>query len=131
MLIITSNSDTVSSSINCKHLAGIIITVISNPKSCLLFFWFLSSLGPKRVDYTSLVPALVVSEEAKILKSQSLEMEARFEEILALRDPNFEDLQLLQAAIDYQNQYLDQLPNYSTETTQHLEVLKKRFKEYS
>ena len=97
----------------------------------LLFFWALSSLGPKRVDYTSLVPALVVSEEVKILKSQSLEMEARFEEILALRDPNFEDLQLLQAAIDYQNQYLDQLPNYSTETTQHLEVLKKRFQEYS
>ena len=97
----------------------------------LLFFWALSSLGPKRVDYTSLVPALVVSEEVKILKSQSLEMEARFEEILALRDPIFEDLKLLQAAIDYQNQYLDQLPNYSTETTQHLEVLKKRFQEYS
>ena len=38
-------------------------------------------------------------------------MEARFEEILAFRDPSFEDLQLLQAAIDYQNQYLDQLPN--------------------
>ena len=97
----------------------------------LLFFWALSSLGPKRVDYTSLVPAIVVSEEVKILKSKSLEMEARFEEILALRDPNFDDLQLLQAAIDYQNQYLDQLPNYSTESTQHLEVLKKRFQEYS
>ena len=97
----------------------------------LLFFWALSSLGPKRVDYSSLEPAHVVSEEVKILKSQSLEMEARFEEILALRDPSFEDLQLLQAAIDYQKQYLDQLPNYSTESTQHLEVLKKRFQEYS
>ena len=97
----------------------------------LLFFWALSNLGPKRVDYSSLGPALEVSEEVRILKSQSLEMEAQFEEILALRDPDLEDLKLLQAAIEYQNQYLDQLPNYSTESTQHLEALKKRFHEYS
>ena len=97
----------------------------------LLFFWALSNLGPKRVDYSSLGPALEVSEEVRILKSQSLEMEAQFEEILALRDPSLEDLKLLQAAMEYQNQYLDQLPNYSTEGTQHLEALKKRFHEYS
>ena len=83
------------------------------------------------MDYTSLGPALEVSDEVRTLKSQSLEMEAQFEEILALRDPSLEDLKLLQAAIDYQIQYLDQLPNYSTETAQHLEVLKKRFHEYS
>jgi hypothetical protein len=77
----------------------------------LLLFWALSNLGPKQVDYSSLGPAPELSEEVRILKSQSLEMEAQFEEILALRDPDVEDLELLKGAIEYQNQYLDQLPN--------------------
>ena len=115
------------------HCDGFNIPLLTGMLSLLvlLFFWALSSLGPKRLDYTSLSPALEVSEEVKFLKSQSLEMEAQFEEILALRDPSLEDLKLIQAAIDFQSQYLDQLPNYSYEDTQHLEVLKKRLHEYS
>ncbi|MGB0272979.1 MAG: formylglycine-generating enzyme family protein [Opitutales bacterium] len=97
----------------------------------LSFFWFLSSLGPKKVDYSEIIVEEELSEEVKQLQLQSLELEAQFEEIVALREPQFKDLELLRRALELQSQYVDRLPAYSAEAAQREKNLNGRYDEYA
>ncbi|CAA6676521.1 Unannotated [Lentimonas sp. CC4] len=97
----------------------------------LALFWFLSQLGPKEVDYRTLNTKTEVSVEAQAMRKQSIELEAQFEEILALRPATPEDVLLLKRAFDLQAQYVESIPGYNSEASQRLENLEKRYQSLS
>ena len=95
----------------------------------LALFWFLSQLGPQKVDYTALNTSVEVSEETKAKRKQSIDLEAQFEEVLAIRSAEPDDVLLLKRALDLQQQYVDSIPGYNTEASQRLENLEKRYQD--
>ena len=97
----------------------------------LVLFWFLSQLGPKQVDYRALNTNVEVSAEAKALREQSIEIEAQFEEVLAIRSAEAQDVLLLKRALDLQRQYVDATPGYNSEASQRLDNLEKRYQDLS
>jgi hypothetical protein len=97
----------------------------------LVGFWFLSQLGPKEVDYSKLKKELVVSDEVKALKVQSVEMEAQFEEVLALRDAEPGDVELLKRALDLQNEYLSSIPGFDSDAVKRRDNLRKRYQDFA
>jgi formylglycine-generating enzyme required for sulfatase activity len=94
-------------------------------------FWFFSQLGPKKVDYRKLNTNFELTTEVNALREQSIESEARFEEVLAIRSPEPEDILLLRRALDLQRQYIDAVPGYQAEASQRLEDLEKRYQDMS
>ena len=97
----------------------------------LALFWFLSQLGPKNVDYKSLNTTVAVSAETKAMRKQSIELEAQFEEVLAIRPAKPEDILLLKRALDLQTQYIESTPGYHSEASQRLDNLEKRYQDLS
>lgn len=95
----------------------------------LALFWFLSQLGPKQVDYRALNANVEISAEAKALREQSLEFEAQFEEVLAIRSAEPQDVLLLKRALDLQRQYVDATPGYNSEAAQRLNYLEERYQD--
>lgn len=69
-------------------------------------FWFLSQLGPKDIDFRDIDFSREVSEETKALQAESIELEAQFEEVLAMRQASPEDLILLKRSLDKQKEYV-------------------------
>lgn len=69
-------------------------------------FWFLSQLGPKDIDFRDIDFSREVSEEVKALQAESIELEAQFEEVLAMRQASPEDLILLKRSLDKQKEYV-------------------------
>ena len=69
-------------------------------------FWFLSQLGPKDIDFRDIDFSQEVSEETKALQAESIELEAQFEEVLAMRQASPEDLILLKRSLDKQKEYV-------------------------
>lgn len=92
-------------------------------------FWFLSSMGPKPVDYSTLDVGEAVPEEYLAWERQSIEYEARFEELLALREPTQEDLQVLADALNFQRQYVDKVPRAGQDARLRLTALDKRYQD--
>jgi len=107
------------------------LLIFSASAGVLALFWFLSQLGPKEVDYRKLSTNVEISVEAKAKREQSIELEAQFEEVLAIRPATPEDVLLLKRALDLQAQYVDSIPGYNTEASQRLENLEKRYQDLS
>lgn len=91
--------------------------------------WFLTKLGPQTVDYRTINHDIEVSEEVLALKSRSLELEAQFEEVLAIRDASEADIQLLKEALDLQVEYLDKYPGVDSEAASRRINLRKRYQD--
>lgn len=108
-------------------LAGIAVGIIAG-------FWFLSEIGPNKVDYSSLQDEPGEVEKRNYLNEQlqvSLEFEEKFDEILVLRQPNQEDLVLLEKAVEAQRVYVVGLPNAGLEEVKRLELLEKRHQDFA
>ena len=69
-------------------------------------FWFLSQLGPKDVDFRNFDFTVELSDSIKAIQQESIDLEAQFEEVLVLREPLLEDINLLKKALDKQGEYL-------------------------
>ena len=87
-----------------KFFRGLLISVIA--LTVLGGFWFLSQLGPKDVDYRDFNYNMEVLDSIKAIQQESIELEEQFEEVLVLREPRPEDMNLLKKALDKQKEYL-------------------------
>lgn len=90
-------------------------------------FWFLSQLGPKNVDFRDFKPNAAVSESVQALQKESIELEARFEEVFALREAGAEDIRLLKQALDKQKAYLQAIPGVDSEGHKRQINLEERY----
>ena len=66
----------------------------------------MSQLGPKDVDFRNFDYNVELSDSIKAIQQESIELEAQFEEVLVLREPLLEDINLLKKALDKQKEYL-------------------------
>lgn len=98
----------------------------------LVGFWFLSQMGPKKVDYSELnVGSKEVSADVLALKEKSLENEARFEEILAMREAEAQDIALLKQALEAHEQYVNALDGYDAAANQRKVSLARRYQDFA
>lgn len=92
-------------------------------------FWLLSKMGPQDVDYSVINESPEVSEELAQMQAESLDLEAKFEEIIILRLPTAADIQLLKQALDVQRELASSFPSAGDEAIERLELLDKRYQE--
>ena len=92
-------------------------------------FWFLSQLGPKDVDFSEIKPRAEVSEAAKIFLQESAELEARYDEVAALRDPSADDIRLLTLAIEKQEAYIEAINGFDSDAANRKIQLEQRYQE--
>ena len=109
----------------------IVLLIVMACMGVLGLFWFLSQFGPKEVDYSAPTADVGISVEANALREQSLEVEAQFEEVLAMRSAEPQDTLLLKRALDLQRQYIDAMPGYNAEASQRLEDLEEQYQDLS
>ena len=109
----------------------IVLLIVIACTGVLGLFWFLSQFGPKEVDYSAPTADVGISVEANALREQSLEVEAQFEEVLAMRSAEPQDTLLLKRALDLQRQYIDAMPGYNAEASQRLEDLEEQYQDLS
>lgn len=86
-----------------KFIKGLLVALITVVG--LGGFWFLSQLGPKDVDYRNSDFTVELSDSIKAIQQESIELEAQFEEVLVLREPLPEDINLLKRSLDKQKDY--------------------------
>jgi hypothetical protein len=110
-----------------KFFIGLFIVLLA--VAILFGFWFLSQLGPKDVDFRNFDYNIEVPESVKALQQQSIELEARFEEILALREVQPEDIDVLKEALDKQKEYLAAIPGVDSKGHQRQINLEKRYQD--
>jgi hypothetical protein len=96
-----------------KFLIGLLIVLLA--AAILGGAWFLSQLGPKDVDFRNMVFDTEISESVKAIQQESIELEAQFEEVLALRAARPEDIILLKKALDKQKEYLAAIQGVDSE----------------
>jgi hypothetical protein len=89
--------------------------------------WFLSTMGPKDVDYRDVEDTVDVSEETLAFKKESLELEAKFEEFMTMRDPQPEDIELIRKARDLQERYVEGIDGVDPDATRRLRELNVRY----
>ncbi|MEM7791479.1 MAG: SUMF1/EgtB/PvdO family nonheme iron enzyme, partial [Verrucomicrobiota bacterium] len=111
--------------------AAIVFLVVCVCAGILWCFWFLSSLGPQDVDYRDLKDNFKVTDEMREILEESIELEAQFEEILALREPTEEDIQLLQRSLEVLENYLEVIPGYDSDADKRRTNLKKRYQDFA
>lgn len=107
----------------------IVVLVIVMSVTVLGGFWFLSQLGPKEVDYRQLATNTEIPEAIQAIQRESIELEAQFEEVLALRDASPEDLELLEQALEKQKAYMAAIPGLDSEGFQRQVGLEKRYQD--
>lgn len=90
-------------------------------------FWFLSLLGPKDVDFRDIKTNVEIPEAVKALQQESIELEAQFEEILALREAEAGDIALLKRALDKQKEYLASIRGVDSEGYKRQANLEERY----
>jgi tetratricopeptide (TPR) repeat protein len=90
-------------------------------------FWLLSQLGPKDVDFRNFDFTTEVPESVKALQVESIELEAQFEEVLAMRDASADDITLLKKALDKQKEYLVAVNGVDSEGSRRKMDLEKRY----
>ena len=95
----------------------------------LAFFWFLSQLGPQDVVYQASDVRVELSPEVQALHTQSLDSEAQFNEIMVMRPPTTEDLELLKRALDQQVAYVEALPFFDAEAIRRRKDLDQRYQD--
>lgn len=92
-------------------------------------FWFLSQLGPKDVDFSEIKPRAEVSEAAKVFLQESTELEARYDEVVALRNPSADDIRLLTQAIEKQEAYIGAINRFDSDAANRKTRLEQRYQE--
>lgn len=90
-------------------------------------FWFLSKMGPRDVDYRDVEIAGEVTEELQALQEKSLELEAQFEEAIAIRKPEPQDIELIREARDLQKAYVEGTQGLDGEAAERLRELTVRY----
>ncbi|MEE2988427.1 MAG: SUMF1/EgtB/PvdO family nonheme iron enzyme [Verrucomicrobiota bacterium] len=104
---------------------GLLISVIA--LSVLGGFWFLSQLGPKDVDFRDFNYNMEVLDSIKAIQQESIELEEQFEEVLVLREPRSEDINLLKKALDKQKEYLAAIAGVDSEAYDRQLNLEERY----
>lgn len=97
-------------------------------------FWFLSEMGPRGGDYSDQEIEPGEADKRRHLNERlqaSIEAEEEFDEILVLRQPNREDLVLLEEAVEAQREYVEGLPNADLQEVKRLEALEKRYQDFA
>ncbi|MFP4156966.1 MAG: SUMF1/EgtB/PvdO family nonheme iron enzyme [Opitutales bacterium] len=92
-------------------------------------FWLLAKTGPQDVDYRDSDLSSGISEEAAAFQQASLELEAEFEDVLAIRPPGPEDLALLREALEKQRAYLDATRGVDSGAVERGRSLEARYQE--
>lgn len=108
-----------------KFFIGLLIVLVA--LAILGGFWFLSQLGPKDVDYRNIDYSAEVPESVKALQQESIELEARFEEVLAMHEAGPEDLILLKQALEKQQEYLSAINGVDSDAQQRKVELEERY----
>ena len=109
----------------------VVLLIVMACTGVLGLFWFLSQFGPKEVDYSAPTADVEISVEAIALREQSFEVEAQFEEVMAIRSAQPQDALLLKRALELQRQYVDALPGYNAEASQRVEDLEEQYQDLS
>ena len=110
-----------------KFFTGLLIAVMA--LAVLGVFWFLSQLGPKDVDFRAFDFKLEVPDSIKAIQQESNELEAQFEEVLALRKPDPVDIGLLKKALDKQKEYLAAITGVDSEGYKRQVELEERYQD--
>ena len=108
-----------------EFLRGLLISVIA--LTVLGGFWFLSQLGPKDVDFRDFNYNMEVLDSIKAIQQESIELEEQFEEVLVLREPRPEDMNLLKKALDKQKEYLAAIAGVDSEAYDRQLNLEERY----
>ena len=90
-------------------------------------FWFLSKMGPRDVDYREVAVVGAVTDELLEFKAQSIELEAEFDELVSLREPEAEDIELIRKARDLQKAYVEGTNGLDGEAAKRLRALTVRY----
>ena len=90
-------------------------------------FWFLSQFGPKDVDFRNFDYTVELSDSIKAIQEESIELEAQFEEVLVLREPLPEDINLLKKALNKQKDYMAAAAGVDSEGYNRQMNLEKRY----
>jgi len=109
----------------------VVLLIVMVCTGVLGLFWFLSQFGPKEVDYSAPTADVEISVEAIALREQSFEVEAQFEEVMAIRSAQPQDALLLKRALELQRQYVDALRGYNAEASQRVEDLEEQYQDLS
>ena len=108
-----------------KFFRGLLISVIA--LTVLGGFWVLSQLGPKDVDFRDFNYNMEVVDSIKAIQQESIELEEQFEEVLVLREPRPEDMNLLRKALDKQKEYLGAIAGVDSEAYDRQLNLEERY----
>lgn len=92
-------------------------------------FWFLSKMGPRDVDYREVALVGAVPDELLELKQQSIALEEQFDELVSLREPEPEDIELIRKARDLQKAYVDGTQGRDGEASKRLRELTVRYED--
>lgn len=90
-------------------------------------FLFLSQLGPKDVDFREMDFSREISSEVKRLQEQSIEFEAQFEEVLAQREAQPDDILLLKKSLDKHSEYMAAISGVDSEGYARMVNLEERY----
>ena len=110
-----------------KFFRGLLIYLIA--LAVLGGFWFLSLLGPKDVDFRDFNYDMEVLDSIKAIQQESIELEEQFEELLVMREPHPEDINLLKKALDKQKEYLAAIAGVDSEAYDRQLNLEKRYQD--
>lgn len=91
--------------------------------------WVLSKMGPRNVDTRALAVSTEIPEELLEYKDKSIELEGQFEEILTLRRPLPEDIELIRQARDFQKRYVDGINSADAGATKRLNELDQLYQD--
>ncbi len=93
------------------------------------FAYWLSTMGAKNIDPYDYEYEVVSREEAQVILDESMALEAKFLDMSALREPSEEDMEILNQAIDKQEEYLSALGGYDITATKRLENLRTLYQD--
>lgn len=110
-----------------KFFIAMLVLILS--VTLLAGFWFLGQLGPTDVDYRQLDVNTEIPEATKAIQQESIELEARFEEALAMREPGPEDILLLKQALEKQKAYIAAVQGLDSEGLERRINLDKRYQD--
>ena len=108
-----------------KFFKGLLVAVVA--LLVLSGFWFMSQFGPKDVDFHNFDYTAELSDSIKAIQQESIELEAQFEEVLVLREPLLEDINLLKKALSKQKEYMEAAAGLDPEGYTRQMTLEKRY----
>lgn len=86
-------------------------------------------MGPRDVDYREVTLDAVLTEELLELKAQSIALEEEFDELVSLREPEPEDIELIRKARELQKAYVEGTQGRDGAATKRLRELTVRYED--